>query len=397
LTGLKTNKNFWIYLLSAIIYFGQGIEGLPTSSITYLWKETLHFNESKIMYLSSLIGLAWVLKPIIGIIIDIFLTKKTWIILSVICSLLGSTVLGVSPSMSVLVTCIMLAILSTNAAIRDIANDGMAVCHGKDNNVCGQIQSVQWVSITLAGVFTGLGGGWIAEKFNYQTAYLLLIPFYLLLLYTVSQYKSTTKNKKDTFIKELKSYGELFTNKKFLIACLFLFLYKFSPSFGTPLFFIERDTFQWSKIFIGAMGTLSAICSIFGAILYYKMCNNINLKKWLIISVIFGATTSIAYLYFTPVTDILYNILFSIAGMVTFLIIMSWMAKTSINGKEATSFAVLCAISNLSGTASSFTGAWLLPIVGLKTLIIISSLTSFLCLPLINSLGLDTNKKDMVY
>jgi hypothetical protein len=54
---------------------------------------------------------------------------------------------------------------------------------------------------------------------------------------------------------------------------------------------------------------------------------------------------------------------------------------------EATSFAVLCSFSNIALVASNLTGAYLLPIVGLKWLIILSAATSFLCLFLINKIG----------
>jgi hypothetical protein len=66
--------------------------------------------------------------------------------------------------------------------------------------------------------------------------------------------------------------------------------------------------------------------------------------------------------------------------------IMDFMAKNTLKGLEAASFALLCSISNLALTASNISGAILLPIVGLKWLIVLSSLTSFLCLFLIKKI-----------
>jgi hypothetical protein len=62
---------------------------------------------------------------------------------------------------------------------------------------------------------------------------------------------------------------------------------------------------------------------------------------------------------------------------------MDFMARNTTAGLEATSFAFLCSVSNLAMVASNLSGAFLLPLVGLKWLIILSALTSFLCLPLI--------------
>jgi len=115
---------------------------------------------------------------------------------------------------------------------------------------------------------------------------------------------------------------------------------------------------------------------------------NINFKQVLTISVWIGAIITMCYLWFTPYTAIIYNIIFAIVGMIIHLLLLSFMAKSSLKGKESTSFALLCSISNLAGTASSLSGAVLFPLIGLKPLIIISALTSFICLPLIKRLNI---------
>jgi predicted MFS family arabinose efflux permease len=116
------------------------------------------------------------------------------------------------------------------------------------------------------------------------------------------------------------------------------------------------------------------------------MCKTIDIKKWLYISVFLGVVTTLCYLKFTPITAVVYGVSFSILGMFIHLILMSWMAKSTLPGKEATSFALLCSISNLAATASSLSGAFLFPRIGLHPLIVVSALTSLLCLPLIKRL-----------
>jgi MFS family permease len=417
-------KLFWIYLLSAITYFTQGIEGIPGSALFFYMKETLHFNASTIMYIGTITGLAWLVKPIWGILIENFWTKKVWIYLSLIGSILLSLFLGFSPFLAIPLLIVLLTFGSTNTAWRDVAVDSVACVEGKVTNNTGQIQAIQWGAITVASIIVGLGGGYIAEHFTYQLGFLCLVPFYLIMLWVVYHFQETQKCTSNdcrnckhanscpkfvfepsifvtncpnhvkiieskSFLNNIKSYKILFTNKKFLIACLFLFLYKYSPSFGTPLAFIERDTFGWSRMWMGTLGAIVSCFEIVGAILFYKYCKKLNYKKWLTWSVYIGAITTLFYLYFTPQTAILYGILFATMGMIIYLMIMSWMAQTSIDGKEATSFAVLCSISNLSGTCSSLSGAWLFPILGLQPLILLSAITSFLCLPLISKLNLE--------
>jgi Na+/melibiose symporter-like transporter len=280
----------------------------------------------------------------------------------------------------------ILIINSADAAFRDVAVDGIMCVEGKIYNATGRIQSIQWISISLAGLLTGIGGGYIAEKWGYQAAFLSLIPIYILVGIPAYFYKEdkTVQNKTSTTL--FLDLKKLFANKQLLIVGLFIFLYKYSPSFGTPLFFIQRDTFKWGKIWIGTLGTISTIFAIIGSIIYYKFSQKIKIKKWLYISVFLGAVTTLSYLYYTPVSAVIYDVFYSLIGMFIFLMVMDFMARNSVPGLEATSFALLCSISNLALVTSNLSGAFLLPLIGLRWLIVLSSLTSFLCLFLIKEI-----------
>jgi predicted MFS family arabinose efflux permease len=381
----------WIYILSASVYFTQGIEGLPSLPLTFYLKEKLHLSPSTIMYLGAITGIAWLIKPIQGFLCDNYLSKKIWIILSLLGSILISFYLGMVGFLPLIILIALITIGSFNTTIRDVANDGIMCVEGKEANECGRIQSIQWTSLTIAGIIAGLIGGYIADKLNYRMAYLCLIPFYLIIMGIVLKYRTTVpknRTKSISIIDSILSYKELFTNKKFLIGCLFLFLYNFNPSFGIPLFFIERDSFHWSGTFMGFLGAITSGVSIIGSILYWKFGKKINIKKCLFYSVFIGAFTTLCYLWFNPVSAIVYGIIFSLVGMFIFLNVMAWMAESTITGKEATSFALLCSINNLAGTASSLSGAFLFPKIGLQPLIIVSAFTSFLCLPLIRKLNI---------
>jgi hypothetical protein len=278
----------------------------------------------------------------------------------------------------------LLMVTSGNAAFRDVAVDGIMCVEGKKYQATGKIQSIQWVSILIAGLFTGLGGAFIAEKWGYQAGFLCLIPVYLLVGLPAYFYQEEKiERKQSTLFTDLKI---LFSDKKILIIGLFIFLYKYSPSFGTPLFFIQRDSFKWGKMWIGTMGTLSTVFGVIGALLYYKFSQKINIKQWLYYSVFLGGLTTLSYLYYTPQTAVVYDVVYSFLGMFIFLMVMDFMARHSVKGLEATSFALLCSINNLSGVAGNLSGAFLFPLVGLKWLIVLSALTSFLCLFLINKI-----------
>ena len=375
---------FWIFALSSTVYFTQGIEGLPSQALFYYLKETLGYSAEKIMFISSLTISAWLVKPFIGYVIDRFLNKRMWIFLSIGADILSVLLLGLVPFP--IFTLIGLLILnSTNSAFRDVSVDGIMCVEGKTYNATGKIQSIQWISISLSGLITGIGGGLIAQKWDYRIGFLCLIPFYLITALTCYFYKETSQQttQRDSLVSDLK---KLFADKKLIIVALFIFLYKYSPSFGTPLWFIQRDVFKWNKLWIGTLGTLGTVFEITGALIYYKFSNRIKIKKWLFYSVFLGAITTLSYLYYTPQSAVIYNVIYSLIGMFIFLMVMDFMARSTLSGLEATSFAFLCSVSNLAAVASNLSGAWLLPILGLKWLIVLSAFTSFLCLPLIKKI-----------
>jgi len=379
-------KIFWIFALSSAVYFTQGIEGLPSQGLFYYLKETLNFSPEKIMFISSITISAWLVKPVIGYIIDNFFNKKVWIFIALALDIVLVLFVGIA-SLPLWILVSILVLNSTDAAFRDVAVDGIMCVEGKKLNATGKIQSVQWISINVAILLTGIGGGYIAQKWGYQTAFLSLIPIYMLVgipAYFYKEDEASIQNKtKVTLFSDLR---KLLSQKQLLVVGLFIFLYKYSPSFGTPLFFIQRDTFKWGKIWIGVLGSLSTVFSIMGSLLYYKFSQKIKIKKWLYFSVFLGALTTMSYLYYTPVTAVVYEIVYGFIGMFIFLMVMDFMARSTIKGLEATSFALLCSISNLALVTSNLSGAFLLPLVGLKWLIIVSALTSFLCLFLINKI-----------
>ncbi|MBM3245562.1 MAG: folate/biopterin family MFS transporter [Candidatus Omnitrophica bacterium] len=382
---MKNKKLFWIYALSSSVYFTQGAEGLPSQGLFYHFKETLGLSPENIMIISSITTFAWLVKPFIGYVIDNFLSKRAWIFLALFFDIILTLVLGFN-ALSVALIVGLLILTSANSAFRDVAVDGIMCVEGKLYNATGRIQSVQWISISIASLLTGIAGGFVAENWGYKAGFLLLVPVYLLVgvsAYFFQEDKAIDGKKRSGLISDLK---QLFTNKKLLIIAVFIFLYKYSPSFGTPLFFIQRDVFKWGKIWIGALSSIGTIFTIIGALLYFKFSRKIRFKKWLFYSVFLGALTSLSYLYYTPATAVVYDVLYSLLGMFIFLMIMDFMARNTVKGLEATSFALLASFSNLSLVASNLSGAFLLPKIGLNGVIILSALTSFLCLFLIDKI-----------
>jgi MFS family permease len=181
----------------------------------------------------------------------------------------------------------------------------------------------------------------------------------------------------------IKEFFLKLNNRQLILSTIFLFLFWFSPSIGTPLMDKMRSDLHFSKIWIGWLGTIGSTFEILGAVLYFRYGKRIDVKKWLYYSVVLNALSTFAYLWLTPHSILIYSVVFSVSGQFTHLLMLGMMAYVCPVGTEATTFALLTAIVNFSSFCSTLAGAKLFALFGYNGLVIASGLTTFLCLPFI--------------
>jgi len=379
----------WFFILSAAVYFLQGIEGLPGLAISLWLKETIHLQDFELQRMMSYITIAWMVKPLWGYLVDFHSTKRRWVAISIltgimIMSLLGMSNFGVS-NLWLLVG--LMAALNWTMAIRDVANDGIACVVGKQTGTTGKFQSIQWGAVTFAGLLAILGGGYIATHFTFQTGYLLLIPLLAAGGYILCRVPKLEGV--DTRVPMKMSDYRLLLRKDFLVLVLFVWLFNTAPSFSAPLFYKQRDVFHWSPMMIAYLGVFVSILDLIGAWVYSKYCKVLPIKKILVWSILVFSPTTLCYLHYTPVTAWIYSGIFATIGMVVFLVCMDFMARKSIDGLEATSFAMLCSVSNFGAWCSAQMGSYCLEWWGLNTTIFINAAFGLLALGVVPFLKWD--------
>ncbi len=375
--------------MSALVYFNQGIGSLTSQPLFFYLKETLHLPPPTVMYLGSVTTIPWMIKPLYGWLSDTFplfgYRRKSYMILGCILGVTTALTIGILPALPLLALYAFLVLDSLGGAMKDVAVDGIMVEEGQRHKLTGRIQSIQWGSLTLATVITGAAGGWIAEHFDYHLSFLLVAIVPTLVATLAFSYKEQPARE----LQVKTTWREILGNRSLLLSMLFLFLFWFSPAFGVPLSYRMRDELHFSRFAMGLLSTLGSSCSILGAVWYWKVNRTINLKKWLLISVLVSGTSTFAYLYLTRVSIVLYAILFSIFSMVIQLIVVDFAARICPKGKEATCFALITSILNLGMFLSGITGGKLYDLVGYNWLVIISGAATFLCLPLIHFIRLE--------
>ena len=360
-----------IYILCALVFGGQSLTSLPDLAFSFFLKN-LGLTVSQIMYIGALIMSPWVLKPLYSYWLDVLWTKKHWLIISIVLSIL--TCFGLCFKLPLWIVISLMFLSSCGLALRSVTTGGLSSELGKENNTTTQLSSVRNVSITIVGVLVAICSGFIADHSTYRFAYLLLLPFFAIMLFFSKDLKIGTTKPEQTHWKEL------FKHKRFLYCLAFIFFYNFNPSFGTALYFQQIDIFRWSNSFIGILSAVGSILAVLGALFYNRFGKEWEIKRVLVISVWIGATTTLCFLYYTPISAIILSLIMSFLCMIIEIITIAWMMKVSLKGLETVSFSCLCASSNLAGFLSGITGAFLLDKIHLNNLILLSAGTSFLCL-----------------
>lgn len=381
---MKKNKYLKYYIFFFIIYFTQGFSAIPSQNLFYLLKDSFHLTVSQIAYLGVLIHVPWVIKFVYGFISDAWplfgYRRKSYLIICYILVLLSCLYVFYF-GLTIISLIIVELILAFAIAFSDVVTDGVACQVGQKYNISGKTQSVQWGASSLAALIVGLGGGLLAEYLHYRYAFLILFGFvFLSLIFFIFSYKED-KVKKSMKQQCLASIVKAFRCKQLWISICFLFFLWTTPGFGTALMFLQRDHLQLSKIFIGVLGSVGSAFGMIGAAIYFKMCNRVNIKKLLYYTISIGSITTLCYLYYpNALVALIYTALFSITGMISHLCVMDFCVKIVPRYAEAISFALIMSVLNLGGMFSEAIGGWLYPIVGLHCLIIISAITTAMCL-----------------
>jgi len=394
---MKYKIPFITYLFFILVYANQGISGLSGQCIYYLTRETWKLSATMLGWVGLLIGLAWYIKPLFGVVCDSLPIKnyrtKYYLYINYIFIILASLYIIIF-GLNLISLVVVFMLINFAIAFNDVANDTQMVILEQKYKLQGKIQAIQWTSLAVMGLIVSLGGAWIANNFNNNigyrvaTIFTIIIPV-ITLIYLFKFYKERPVRKIGNNFKNLKNSLKYLKNKSFIMGLLFIFFLQFCPSFGNALMIRMRETMLIDKMFIGYLGAVGTIFGIIGYLLYYWKYHKIDMKKLLYFTVIFSGLSNLAYLYLPSKWAIMtYSIVFGIFGGITWLIILAYMAKIIPVGVEGLFYALVTSVSNFSGHLSGVTGGMIYDHFGYNWTVIIASVTTLLCIFFIPHLNL---------
>ena len=383
-------------VFAGLVYFVQATGstgGIAGQTISFYCKEVLGWSSGTVAYFWGIVGIAWLWKPLIGLVSDLFpingYRRKSYIYISNTLAILFWWYMGYASIQGMLTTfwslAVPLALIGLQFCVTDIAADGLTVQKSQAAKNEGDLQAVQWGSIYTGLMLTTLAATWLAQwvipddvlggsiigcNLYFKLGVVFFIASVFPLINIISCY-FLVQEEKVTFNSErvLITLKELFTalkDSKVWILMLCIFMLHFSPGFGTPLFYYIRDFCgsdggQMPKMWFAWISMLDKIMALIGIILFRMYWRKMDTEKVLYFLVIVACLSTLCYLWVSNVYHIIVvSVLFgSFSGFihVTFLTIA---AQNTPKYVEGIIFAGYCAVFNLAGTASNFTGGWLI-------------------------------------
>ncbi|XLQ12230.1 MAG: folate/biopterin family MFS transporter [cyanobacterium endosymbiont of Epithemia adnata isolate EadnSB Bon19] len=411
LLGNKSTPELWGILT---VYFVQGILGLARLSVSFFLKDDLGLNPAQMSALTGIATLPWIIKPIFGFISDslpIFgYRRRPYLILS---GLLGSIVwimLGtvVDDPWSATVS---LLLISLSVAISDVIVDSLVVERARQESLkkAGSLQSLTWGTSTLGGLITAYLSGWLLQHLSNKTIFVITAVFPLIVAMvaglitekSVNQnYANKTASKKFSSKQHSQELWKAFKQKSILFPVVFIFIWQATPNADSAFFFFITNELGFGPEFLGLVRLVTSIAALVGIVLYQKFLKTVPFRRILGWSIVISSGLGMTMLLLVTHTNRVIGIsdrwfslgdslILTVMGEITFMPILVLSARLCPRGIEATLFALLMSILNLSGLISHTLGALLTQWLritqtnfdNLWILVIITNLSTLLPLP----------------
>ncbi len=385
----KTPATMRLATLFAVVYFAQGMWGLPAQTMAIFLKgQGLTAGQVADFHLMN--TMPWLIKPVYGLISDFVplcgrRRKSYFLLASGLAAVSGFTLAWMTEHTYWRMALVYTA-MGFGLAFTDVLVDALMVENGKRYGLTGAFQSVQWFSIYGASMLVGVAGGYFAERGHLHQAFLLAGCFPLISFTMASFFITEPKSVREraALSRRLRTVREAARGRTIWVVAGFIFFFNFSPSFGPAFLFYQTDVLKFDQQFIGLLGSLSAAGYMVGALVYAPLSRRLPLKTIVVSMIAISAVATLAYLvYRDRTTAVVIDTSFGVLAMVTQLAFLDLAAKACPRGVEGTFFALLMSVYNAGVQLSTNVGGRLYDWVGFTPLVLISAAVTAAALVLV--------------
>lgn len=340
-------------------------EGIANLALRYLLKDNLHLTATQLAGFFFITKLAWYCKPFAGLLTDnvrLFGTRRKGYLVTF--SLVAAALwfaLAFTPgsyaAMLWLVVAINFAMMIAHTTL-----GGILVEAGQALNATGRISAVRSGSESFGWLVTGLVAGWIAINFG---EYGFLLNAALMLVLATIFVRQVHEPKTAPTAPEssrwtVAHFKGLFQHRTLWVAAGFWVLIKFSPGFGTPLFYYQSETLRFTPQQIGYLGFAAAAAGLLGSLCYLRLCRRLPLGKLLWLGAGLHALSALTYFgYGTIGAAFAIEAAYGLCTALAFMPIFDLLARATPKDFAALGYALIFSLGSLSVSGSDLVGSWL--------------------------------------
>jgi PAT family beta-lactamase induction signal transducer AmpG len=249
---MKT-KSPWLWVPT--LYFVEGLPYFIVNTISVIILKDLGMDNGRLALLTSLIGLPWLVKPLWSPFVDIFKSKRWWIVTmqALMAAAVAVLALTLPASSPFTWTLILFVITGFASASHDISADGdymLALDEKRQSAFVGirntfyRIAMVfgQGVLVVLAGWLEKRTGAvsraWTITLVGTAVLLALLTLYHSLVLPRPDEDRSAGRKTAGEVVKEFgRAFGSFFTKPGIGLAIAFLLLYRLPEAFSVKMLY----------------------------------------------------------------------------------------------------------------------------------------------------------------
>ncbi len=395
------------------VYFVQGILGLARLAVSFFLKDDLGLSPAQVAALMGVASIPWVVKPLFGFMSDglpLFgYRRRPYLILSGFLGTIAWLALAIWVNSAWSATAVIL-LTSISVAISDVIVDSLIVERAREESIAksGSLQSLSWGCSALGGLITAYLSGLLLEHMSNSAIFEITATFPLIVsgvAWLITEEKvvpnSDSQKTENSLVKEqIQQLWGAIKQKSIWLPTAFLFIWQATPTTDSAFFFFSTNELGFEPEFLGRVRLVSSLASLLGIFIFQNYFKSIPFRRILgwstVIAAGLGMTTLLLVTHANRalgIDDHWFSLgdslILTVAGQITWMPVLILSARLCPKGVEATLFALLMSIWNLSGLLSHELGALLTSCLGvtetnfdnLWLLVIITNLSTLIPLP----------------
>lgn len=395
------------------VYFVQGILGLARLAVSFFLKDDLSLSPAQVAALMGIAAIPWTIKPLFGFMSDglpLFgYRRRPYLVISGLLGALSWLALATVVNNAWTATTAIL-LTSLSVAISDVIVDSLVVERAREESLAraGSLQSLSWGCSALGGLITAYLSGWLLQHlsssavFEITATFPLLVTIVAWLIVEEKIDKNSLSQETEQFRvnRQIKQLWGALRQKSIWLPAAFLFIWQATPTADSAFFFFATNELGFQPEFLGRVRLVTSLASLIGIWIFQRFLKTVPFRLILGWSTVIAATLGMTTLLLVTHTNRAIGIddhwfslgdsmILTVMGQITWMPVLVLSARLCPAGVEATLFALLMSVWNLSGLLSHELGALLTSWLGvtetnfdnLWLLVIITNLSTLLPLP----------------